>query len=86
MDFPRGFPLPPRASRRGGGDVAESRKSVDIRGNTSHWFTLTHPVISLSVNESALVSSNLACFNFQVLSQENNSLKKNGFKKEEELK
>jgi hypothetical protein len=50
-------------------------------------FTLTHPVISVSVNESAEhVSSTLACFNFQVLSQENNSLKKNGFKKEEELK
>jgi len=85
MDFPHGFPLPSRASR--GGGVAESGKSVDVSGNTSRWFTLTHPVISVSVNESAEhVSSTLACFNFQVLSQENNSLKKNGFKKEEELK
>ncbi len=25
----------------GGGVVAESGKSVDISGNTSHWFTLT---------------------------------------------
>jgi hypothetical protein len=39
MDFPRGFPLPSRASR--GGGVAESGKSVDVSRNTSRWFTLT---------------------------------------------
>jgi hypothetical protein len=44
LDFPRGFPLTPRAS--GGGGVAESRKSVDVSGNTSRWFTLTRLFIS----------------------------------------
>ncbi len=52
MDFPRGFLLPPRASRAGGG-VAESGKSVDVSRNTSRWFTLT-PIYILTLSITTL--------------------------------
>jgi hypothetical protein len=42
------FPLEPAGGVGVGVVVEESRKSVDVSGNTSRWFTLTQAVFALA--------------------------------------